>query len=150
METNIFERARSHFDNGIKFYNNSEYELAESEFIKSLKLVPDRLSTISNLIKIYIKNEEKIKLEDLLKKFNNLKNEKEILFGLAYKEYFNSKYKDSIDICNLLLNFKEIELEVLDLLASNHKKTKNFLFALKIYKIILQKNRNHFANYSSI
>ena len=150
METNIFERARSHFDNGIKFYNNSEYELAESEFIKSLQLVPDRLSTISNLIKIYIKNEEKIKLEDLLKKFNNLKNEKEILFGLAYKEYFNSKYKDSIDICNLLLNFKEIELEVLDLLASNHKKTKNFLFALKIYKIILQKNRNHFETYYNI
>ena len=52
MEKNIFEKAKSHFDNGIKFYNSSEYDLAESEFIKSLQLVPDRLSTISNLIKI--------------------------------------------------------------------------------------------------
>lgn len=142
MNQNNFEKARIHFQKGINFFNNFQYDLSEKEFIFCLELFPDRLSTVSNLIKIYIVKEDAIKLRNFLEKFNHIKHEKEIQFGIAYSDYFNNKYDNSIIICNNLLSFPELELEILSLLARNYIKKKKFLTTLKIYKKILLKNKD--------
>lgn len=96
-----------------------------------LEIFPDRLSAVSNLIKIYILKEDIAKLGDILEKFNHIKDQKEIQFGIAYYNYFNSKYDNSIEICNDLLIFPELEVEVLSLLAGNYIKKKNFFRFIK-------------------
>jgi len=142
MNQNNFEKAKIHFEKGVNFFNNFEYDISEKEFLLCLGLVPDRLSAIINLIKIYIVKEEAGKLKDFLEKFNHIKHQKEVQFGIAYNDYFNNKYDNSIAICNNLLNFTELELEVLSLQAANYIKKKEFLTSLKIYKKILLKKKD--------
>ena len=88
MNSEIFEKAKLYFLEGSKLYQENNYDLAEKQFIKSLELVPERLSTILNLISIFIKTDQKIKLQEILDKYKNLNNEKEILYGLAFNYYF--------------------------------------------------------------
>ena len=116
--------------------------LFRSEFLFCLELVPDRLSAVSNLIKIYIVKEDNVKLKDFLERFNHIGHQKEVQFGIAYSDYFNNKYDNSIVICNNLLSFSELELEVVSLLARNYIKKKEFLTSLKIYKKILLKKKD--------
>ena len=141
MSQKNFEKAKIHFERGVNFFNKFEYDLSEKEFLFCLELVPNRLSAVSNLIKIYIVKEDSDNLKDFLERFNHLKHQKEVQFGTAYSDYFNNKYDNSIVICNNLLSFPELELEVLSLLAGNYIKKKEFLTSLKIYKKILLKKR---------
>ena len=146
MNQNNFEKAKIHFEKGVNFFNNFEYDLSEKEFLFCLELVPDRLSAVSNLIKIYIVKEDAVKLRVFLEKLNHIKHQKEVQFGIAYNDYLNNKYDYSIIICNNLLSFSELELEleleVLSLLAGNYIKKKEFLTSLKIYKKILLKKKD--------
>ena len=142
MNQNNFEKAKIHFERGVNFFNNFEYDLSEKEFLFCLELVPDRLSAVSNLIKIYIVKEDAVKLKDFLERFNHIKHQKEVQFGIAYSDYFNNKYDNSIVICNSLLSFSELELVALSLLAGNYIKKKEFLTSLKIYKKILLKKKD--------
>jgi len=142
MNQNNFEKAKIHFERGVNFFNNFEHALSEKEFLFCLKLVPDRLSAVSNLIKIYIVKEDTVKLKDFLERFNHIKHQKEVQFGIAYNYFFNNKYDNSIEICNNLLSFLELELEVLSLLAANYIKKKEFLTSLRIYKKILLKKKD--------
>ena len=54
MNSKSLNQAKSRFLEGIKFFNEENYGLAEKNFLQSLNLAPKRLSVISNLIKIYI------------------------------------------------------------------------------------------------
>ena len=54
MKIENFNEAKLNFEEGVKLFNNKNYEFAEKKFLNSLKLTPGRLSIISNLIKIYI------------------------------------------------------------------------------------------------
>lgn len=146
MNQKNFEKAKIHFERGVNFFNNFEYDLSEKEFLFCLELVPDRLSAVYNLIKIYILKEDSIKLKEFLERFNHIKHQKEVQFGIAYSDYFINKYDNSIIICKNLLSFSELELEleleVLSLLAGNYIKKKEFLTSLKIYKKILLKKKD--------
>lgn len=148
MNSEIFEKAKLYFLEGSKLYQENNYDLAEKQFIKSLELVPERLSTILNLISIFIKTDQKIKLQEILDKYKNLNNEKEILYGLAFNYYFCESFSESIKICNKIIHFQEFRDSIQDLLASNYKKQKLFLDALKIYKQKLKENRNHLVFYN--
>ena len=96
MNSEIFEKAKLYFVEGLRLYQENKYDLAEEQFIKSLELVPERLSTISNLISIYIKTSQKIKLQKLLEKYKSLSNEKEILYGLAFNYYFCDNFYEEL------------------------------------------------------
>ena len=47
---NNFELGKKKFESGLSLLLEEKYIAAEVEFIESLKLVPDRISTIKNLI----------------------------------------------------------------------------------------------------
>ena len=84
MDSKFLNQAKSRFLEGIKFFNEEKYDLAEKNFLESLKLFPQRLSVISNLIKIYVVTKQIQKLDEILTKYKNFNNDKEILFGEAY------------------------------------------------------------------
>ena len=134
MNLDSSNQAKLRFLEGIKFFNEEKYELAEKNFLESLELAPQRLSVISNLIKIYIVTKQIQKLDEILTKYKNLNKDKEILFGEAYNFFFKESFDQSIKVCNQIVKNKDIRYPIQDLLASNFKKKGNFLEALKIYK----------------
>ena len=150
MNTKTFNEAKLKFTEGIKFFNEENYELAEKNFLESLDLAPQRLSVISNLIKIYIVTKNIKKLNEILIKYKNLEKEKEILFGEAYNSFFKEDFDQSIKICNQLVNDNDSKYSTQDLLASNFKNKGNFLEALKIYKNKLLEYKNDYKIYYNI
>ena len=64
MNSEMFDKAKINFEEGIKYFQQEKYDLAEISFLNSLKIIPDRLSTIGNLIKIYIKTYQTDKLNN--------------------------------------------------------------------------------------
>ena len=150
MNTKIFNEAKLKFTEGIKFFNEENYELAEKNFLESLDLAPQRLSVISNLIKIYIVTKNIKKLNEILIKYKNLEKEKEILFGEAYNSFFKEDFDQSIKICNQIVNDNDSKYSTQDLLASNFKNKGNFLEAFKIYKNKLLEYKNDYKIYYNI
>ena len=150
MNSESLNQAKSRFLDGIKFFNEENYELAEKNFLESLNLAPQRISVISNLIKIYVVTKQIKKLSEILAKYEKLNNEKEILFGKAYNFFFKENFDESIKICNQIINNKDIKYPIQDLLASNFKNKGNFLQALKIYKNKLLENKNDYKVYYNI
>lgn len=57
--SNSFEKAKILFQEGLADFQNEKYEKAEINFLESLNLLPDRLSTIQNLISTYAATEQK-------------------------------------------------------------------------------------------
>ena len=150
MNSDSLNQAKSRFLAGIKFFNEEKYELAEKNFLESLDLAPQRLSVISNLIKVYIVTKQIQKLDEILNKHKNLNKDKEILFGEAYNFFFKESFDQSIKVCNQIVKNKDIRYPIQDLLASNFKKKGNFLEALKIYKKKLRENENDYKIYYNI
>ena len=148
MKENNLENAQVLFQEGIKYLQEENYEIAEQKFIESLKLAPGRLSIIHNLISIYINTNQKNKLNNILNRFKNLSNEKEILYGKAFLYYFNNDFLNSIKICKTIINYSQFKDAIEDLLASNFKKQKDFLSSLKIYKKKLNENKNYLVFYN--
>ena len=145
---NNFEKAKILFHQGLNNLQEEKYEDAELNFLESLKLVPDRLSTLNNLISVYVATEQKNKLKEILKSYKHLKNENEIQYGFAYDQYFDKNYSKSIEICEKLITLDKFKHSISDLLASNFKKQKLFLEALKIYKKKLKEKKNYLTYYN--
>ncbi len=148
MNNKNLEEAKIFFTEGLKFLQEENYQEAEIKFIKSLDLSPGRLSIIHNLISIYINTDQKYKLKKLLENYKNLSEEKEILYGKAFSFYFENNYLDSIAVCKKIVEFQEFKFSIQDLLASNFKKQKKFLDALKLYKQKLKEKKNHLVFYN--
>ena len=148
MNNKNLEEAKIFFTEGLKFLQEENYQEAEIKFIKSLDLSPGRLSIIHNLISIYINTDQKYKLKKLLENYKNLSEEKEILYGKAFSFYFENNYFDSINVCKKIVEFREFKFSIQDLLASNFKKQKKFLDALKIYKQKLKDTKSHLVFYN--
>ena len=148
MNNKNLEEAKIFFTEGLKFLQKENYQEAEIKFIKSLDLSPGRLSIIHNLISIYINTDQKYKLKKLLENYKNLSEEKEILYGKAFSFYFENNYLDSIAVCKKIVEFQEFKFSIQDLLASNFKKQKKFLDALKLYKQKLKEKKNHLVFYN--
>ena len=65
-----FQLAKENFDKGIVNFNNELYLEAEKFFDLSLKYIPDRVSTLSNLLICKIKLKKMQECEDLVLKIN--------------------------------------------------------------------------------
>ena len=143
-----FEKAKKFFQQGLKNLQDENYEDAEKNLLESLKLVPNRVSTLQNLISVYIATEQKNKLKEIIKSHNHLINEYEIQYGFAFDQYFDENYSKSIEICKKLINVDSIKYSISDLLASNLKKQKLFLQTLKIYKKKLKEKKDYLIYYN--
>ena len=149
---NNFEIGKKKFESGLSSLLEEKYDKAEIEFLESLKFVPDRISTIKNLILIYVKTKDKKGLSKFIKSQQHLENKTEIIFAKAYEKYFEKKYNDAIELCNLIINRldKELEFEALGLLAVCYRETNLFLEALKVYKESLLKYKNNFITFQKL
>ena len=149
-----FQRAKEHFELGIKLIRSKKYDEAKNEFYNSLKIIPDRNSTINNLISIFLEVKDTIGLENFLETIDKNKNKIQCEFGNASLEYLKKNYDVSINICiNLLKNIKkkdDINIQIIDLLSSNYLEKKEFLNSVKIYKKILNNNNNYYMVYYNI
>ncbi len=148
MNDKNLEEAKNFFAEGLKFLQEENYQSAEIKFTKSLNLSPGRLSIIHNLISIYINTNQKSKLKNLLENYKDLSEEKVILYGKAFSYYFENNNQESITFCKKIVEYEEFKSSIQDLLASNYKKQKNFLDALKLYKKKLKEKKNHLVFYN--
>ena len=149
---NNFEIGKKKFERGLSFLLKQKYREAETEFIESLKYAPDRISTIKNLILIYVKTQDKKKLIDLLKKNKHLESTAELKFAKAYNKFFERKYDDAIKLCDFIV-FKlenDLEFEILGLLALCYKEKNYFLKSLKTYQKSLLRFKKNYITYSKI
>ena len=142
------EKAKILFEKGLFDFQKEIYESAELNFLNALKLAPNRLSILNNLISVYISTKQKEKLKDILLSHKHLIDKNEIQYGKAYDYYFDKDYSKSIKICNKLINIDQFRYSVIDLLASNFKKQKLFLEALKLYKKKLKEKKDYLIYYN--
>ena len=145
---NDFEKAKQLFQQGLNNLQDENYDYAEEKLLECLKLVPNRISTLQNLIAIYIATEQKNKLKEILNSHKHLINEHEIQYGFAFDQYFDKNYSKSIEICKKLINLDNFKYSISDLLASNFKKQKLFLQSLKIYKKKLKEKKDYLIYYN--
>ena len=145
---NDFEKAKNFFQQGLNNLQDENYEDAETKLLECLKLVPNRISTLQNLIAVYIATEQKKKLKEIINSHNHLINENVIQYGLAFDQHFNQNYSKSIEICKKLINLDYFKDSISDLLASNFKKQKLFLQTLKMYKKKLNKKKDYLIYYN--
>ena len=150
MDETKLIKAKTFFEQGIKYYLEGSYEFAENAFNESLNLAPDRLSIINNLIKVYVRTEQIEKLKNFIDKYNHLSNELEIKLGVAYYNFLKGNYDISTKIIEKIKNNAVIKNEAYDLLAQIYIKKKFFLNALKIFKEKLRKEKKNFVNYYNI
>ena len=126
MNLNIQQEAKKLFEDGILLIQRGNFNLAEQKFVKCLDLFPGRLSIIHNLISIYVNTNQKEKLKQILEKNKNLSNEKEILYGAAFNQFFLNNFSESIKICQKIVEYPQFKESIEDLLASNYKKKNYF------------------------
>ena len=67
-----FEMAKNFFLDGLKQFQNREFQDAEHSFLKSIKLVPDRASTLNNLAATQIQLNKFDEAEKNLKQVINI------------------------------------------------------------------------------
>lgn len=65
-----FELAKHHFLEGIRHYDNGDYGNAESDFLKSLEHLPDRLSTMNNLLATLLKLDKKAEAMEMAERIS--------------------------------------------------------------------------------
>ena len=123
IEQEKLNQAKIFFENGLENLLKSNYLEAEKYFLESLKIIPNRISTISNLIQIYFLKKEINKLNDFLNRFLYLQNDQEIQFGYACLNHLKGEYDISIILCKKIIQEKINidENKVINLLAINYR-----------------------------
>jgi len=71
MNQNNFEKARIHFQKGINFFNNFQYDLSEKEFIFCLELSKQENSIGGNMFLINLLTKLKLSIKKNLIKYLN-------------------------------------------------------------------------------
>jgi len=122
MNSEMFDKAKINFEEGIKYFQQEKYDLAEISFLNSLKIIPDRLSTIGNLIKNYIKTYQTDKLNNILKKYDGRFKD---IFQEIYENEFIDKFKER----GITYEHRLID----DMVACAMKWNGNYIWACKNY-----------------
>lgn len=89
-----FEKAKSHFDKGVEFFQNNDFKKAKISFLNCLKLAPKSQPALENLAKTYIELENFDEAEKKLIYLISLnKQNDEIAYKLLLKIYiFQNNY----------------------------------------------------------
>ncbi len=92
-----FEIAKQHFLDGLGFFQADQFEKAEFHFLESLKIMPDRVSTLTNLSATQIKLSKLSEAKDLLQKTIILdKNNTEAFLNLGLIDTAQLNFKSAL------------------------------------------------------
>lgn len=127
-----FELAKLFFNNGIEEFKKKNYLLAEEFYNKSLKELPDRVSSITNLSAVQLKlgkyNEALINSKKSVEiDENNLDGW--LNYGSAY--LFLNKYNEALDCFLKILKIDNSKIEVILNLALTYEKLKKYNLAIE-------------------
>ena len=61
-----------------------------------------------------------------MEKNKNLSNEKEILYGAAFHQFFLNNFSEFKKICEQIIQYPQFKESIEDLIASNYKKKNYF------------------------
>ena len=107
-----FEEAKSQFLKGLDFFQRGMYQEAESSFRKSLSIIPDRESTLTNLSATLIKLKkysESEKISRYVLNLNNANHDSWSNLGNALKEL--KQYDQALASYNKAIGFKSDYVE---------------------------------------
>ena len=145
---NTFEKSKEIFSEALNCLEQEDFVNAEKKLLESYNLTPDRISIASNLVQIYIKLEDSIKLNNFLKKINNFKDTFDFKIGLGFLKFFNKNYKDSLSICkDLKPNNLKQQVQSINLKIKNLDELNKFDEVIVLYKEILLMEKNNHINF---
>ena len=147
---NTFEKSKEIFSEALNCLAQEDFVNAEKKLLESHNLTPDRISIASNLVQIYIKLEDSIKLNNFLKKINNFEDTFDFKIGLGFLKFFNKNYTDSLNICKDLKpkNLKQ-QVQSINLKIKNLDELNKFDEVIVLYKeILLMEKDNHINFYN--
>jgi len=141
INQNNQKKAKHYFEEGIKFLGNKNYEMAEVNFLKSLNILPKRLSTLSNLFFTFI-NLRKFKDADNIidVAISFFPNEAELYFNKAYLLELNNNTTAAIDNYNIAIKLNPRYYEAYLNYASLLDKIGNYDEAIKKLLILISIN----------
>ena len=144
-----FEEAKEYFNKGKFYLEKLDFKEAEKFFFLSLKILPDRKSSIKSLIYLYGITENLNSLAELLNKYQHIKDQNTLKFGFAYKEFLSKNYSKCVSICEGLLINCELEdkVYILTIFADSYFALRKFFQALKIYKLIFFIKKDFYVYY---
>jgi predicted O-linked N-acetylglucosamine transferase (SPINDLY family) len=138
------QAAKNYFIEGIKNFENKNYQIARDNFKESYKLLPNRLNTIVNLCATLIMLDEDQEAEALITKYINIYTSDESFYRfkgdlLAKK----NKYKEAIYYYDISLRINKLNEETLNNKGIAFKKLRNYEEALECFNDILVINPNN-------
>jgi protein O-GlcNAc transferase len=139
-----FERAKNYFLLGLEMLELKKYEEAEKYFRLSLSLLPDRLSTLTNLAATLIKLKSFDAAEDVILKSINLFSEDELIqFIHGDLMYENGKWLDAITCYDTAIRQKPDYAEAYSQRGLSLSKLNRFEEALASYNKSIQLQSDH-------
>ena len=129
-----FEKAKHHFLEGVALLKNEKFQEAETEFLESLNLLPNRASTLTNLSAVQIKlkkfSDAKITSQQAIRLDEN-NNMAYLNLGIIEKEELN--ILSAINFFDLSLKYEANNPEALLNLGSAHHELKRYAEAINFY-----------------
>jgi len=129
-----FEQSKKLFILGLESYQKELYEEAEHFFFLSLKLLPDRLSTLTNLSAVLIKLKKVEKANEIITKGINLYPTNETFYlnqGLLFE--LNQEWQKSLVSFNQAISIKPDYAEAYYNRGTTLQELKRFEEALSSY-----------------
>ncbi len=146
--SNNNEIAKKIFFEGIDLLKKKDLQNSENKFIEALKFSPGRISIISNLIQIYILTKDQKKLENVLLLNKKIKNTFEYNIGYAYLLFYQSKFTDSLKICEKLNSDEDSQIaQIVNLKIKNYQALENFEKVIELYNKIISIHKDDYINY---
>ena len=147
-----FDKGKLCFEDGLKYLNKQDYQSAKLSFLKSLDLVPNRISTIHNLINIFFFLKDKKELDYLIIRYDHLKNENVLKLAKAFLSYLNNEINNSLNFCDQITCSKDDDIyyDLKKLYAKNYLKAGSFKESLKYYRKLLKLFKNDCIIYNEV
>ena len=138
-----FEIAKNLFLDGLKHFQNQEFQDAEHSFLKSLELLPGRVSTLNNLAATQIKLKKFDEAEKNLQQVINVDETSiDIWLNLGIICLEKGQLTQAISYLERCINLDPYHVLGWKLIAQSHDQNREFNKAISCFKKILEFNPN--------
>jgi len=138
-----FEIAKNLFLDGLKHFQNQEFQDAEHSFLKSLELLPGRVSTLNNLAATQIKLKKFDEAEKNLQQVINVDETSiDLWLNLGIICLEKGQLTQAISYFERCINLDPYHVLGWKLIAQSHDQNREFNKAISCFKKILEFNPN--------